>query len=111
MGKLNPGTITLNFEVRNGSVSSGAETWDRNPGCIAWKLRFLGNMNIRELGGGGNAGNSTFVTHIPQDNPTSADHNRTGYQILRCAEGTSNNPWSDTTTQINQDITYTNDGN
>ena len=110
LGKLNPGTITLNFEVRNGSVSSGAETWDRNPGCIAWKLRFLGNMNIRELGGGGNAGNSTFVTHIPQDNPTSADHNRTGYQILRCAEGTSNNPWSDTTTQINQDITYTNDG-
>ena len=110
LGKLNAGTITINFEVRNGNMSSGAETWDRNPGCIAWKLRFLGNMNIRELGGGGNAGASTFVTHIPQDNPTSADHNRTGYQILRCAEGTSTNPWSDTRTQISQDISYTNDG-
>ena len=111
LGKLNPGTITLNFEVRNGSAGDpNKENWNNNPGCIAWKLRFLGNMNIRELGGGGNAGNSTFVTHIPQDNPTSADHNRTGYQILRCAEGTSTNPWSDTTTQISQDITYTNDG-
>ena len=110
LGKLNAGTITINFEVRNGNMSSGAETWDRNPGCIAWKLRFLGNMNIRELGGGGNAGASTFVTHIPQDNPTSADQNRTGYQILRCAEGTSTNPWSDTRTQISQDISYTNDG-
>ena len=110
LGKLNAGTITINFEVRNGNMSSGAETWDRNPGCIAWKLRFLGNMNIRELNGGGNAGASTFQLHIPQDNPTSADDNRTGYQILRCAEGTSTNPWSDTTTQISQDITYTNDG-
>ena len=110
LGKLNAGTITINFEVRNGSMTSGAETWDRNPGCIAWKLRFLGDLNIRELGGLGNAGNSTFVTHIPQDNPTSADHNRTGYQILRCAEGTSTNPWSDTTSQVSQDISYTNDG-
>ncbi len=110
LGKLNAGTITINFEVRNGSMTSGAETWDRNPGCIAWKLRYLGDLNIRELGGLGNAGASTFVTHIPQDNPTSADQNRTGYQILRCAEGTSTNPWSDTTTQISQDISYTNDG-
>ena len=110
LGKLNAGTITINFEVRNGSMTSGAETWDRNPGCIAWKLRYLGDLNIRELGGLGNAGASTFVTHIPQDNPTSADQNRTGYQILRCAEGTSTNPWSDTTTQVSQDISYTNDG-
>jgi len=110
LGKLNAGTITINFEIRNGNMPSGAENWDRNPGCIAWKLRYLGNLNIRELGGIGNAGANTFVTHIPQDNPTSADHNRTGYQILRCAEGTSTNPWSDTTSQINQDISYTNDG-
>ena len=112
LGKLTGDTtLTINFEVRNGNYSNlSQESWNKNPGCIAWKLRYLGDLNIRELGGAGNAGASTFVTHIPQDNPTSADHNRTGYQILRCAEGTSTNPWSDTTTQINQDITYTNDG-
>ena len=111
LGKLSPGTITLNFEIRNGSHGDPSkENWNNNPGCIAWKLRYLGDLNIRELGGLGNAGASTFVTHIPQDNPTSADHNRTGYQILRCAEGTSTNPWSDTTTQVSQDISYTNDG-
>ena len=112
LGKLTGGsTLTINFEVRNGSAGNPSkENWNNNPGGIAWKLRFLGNLNIRELGGGGNAGASTFQSHIPQDNPTSADHNRTGYQILRCAEGTSTNPWSDTTTQISQDISYTNDG-
>ena len=110
LGKLNPGTITLYFEIRNGSHGSPSkENWNNNPGCIAWKLRFLGNLNIKELGDA-QAPSGTFVTHIPQDNPTSAEDNRTGYQILRCAEGTTTNPWTDTTTQISQDITYTNDG-
>ena len=113
LGKLTGDTtLTINFEVRNGSAGDpNKENWNNNPGCIAWKLRYLGDLNIKELGDD-QAPNyqNTFVTHIPQDNPTSAEDNRTGYQILRCAEGTSTNPWSDTTTQISQDITYTNDG-
>ena len=88
--------------------SPSKENWNNNPGCVAWKLRYLGNMNlyypqqpqvIRDT-----------YDYIAPTNKTTAEYNRTGYQILRCAEGTSTNPWSDTTVPISQDISYTNDG-
>ena len=110
LGELTGGTtLTINFEVRNGSHGDPSkENWNNNPGCVAWKLRYLGNMNlyypqqpqvIRDT-----------YDYIAPTNKTTAEYNRTGYQILRCAEGTSTNPWSDTTVPISQDISYTNDG-
>ena len=101
-------TLTVNFEIRNGDYSSTEESWNKNPGCIAWKLRYLGNMNlyypqqpqvIRDT-----------YNFIAPTTKSTGEYNRTGYQILRCAESTSSNPWTNTSDQINQDISYTNDG-
>ncbi len=41
LGELTGGsTLTVNFEIRNGNYSPTEESWNKNPGAIAWKLRY-----------------------------------------------------------------------
>ena len=53
----------------------------------------------------------TAITIIPPiSNPTSAEKNRTGYQLLRCQNGAINT-WTNKSSEVKtSDVTYTNDG-
>mgnify|MGYP001248847588 CR=1 FL=1 len=119
LGKLTTGTLRINTKIKNGSHPDPAkDTWDQNPGCIAWKLYYLGNptMSAFWMAGQGTVSqipaslNSDNTDNVPWPSVTSADLNRTGYQLKRCEEGATNAWGSDSNQVLSTDITYTNDG-
>ena len=119
LGKLTTGTLRINTKIKNGNHSNPAnETWERNPGCIAWKLYYLGNPTMSAFWMAGQntvspvpaSTNSDNTDILPWPSVTSADQNRTGYQLKRCEEGGTNAWGSDTNQVLSTDISYTNDG-
>ena len=119
LGKLTTGTLRINTKIKNGSHSDPAkETWDQNPGCIAWKLYYLGNPTMSAFWMAGPntisqipaSTNSDNTDILPWPSVTSSDQNRTGYQLKRCEEGGTNAWGSDTNQVLSTDISYTNDG-
>ena len=119
LGKLTTGTLRINTKIKNGSHSDPAkETWDQNPGCIAWKLYYLGNPTMSAFWMAGDytvsqipaSTNSDNTDNVPWPSVTSADLNRTGYQLKRCEEGATNAWGSDSNQVLSSDISYTNDG-
>ena len=119
LGKLTTGTLRINTKIKNGSHPNPAkETWNDNPGCIAWKLYYLGNpiMSAYWMAGPNTVSqipastNSDNTDILPWPSVTSSDQNRTGYQLKRCEEGGTNAWGSDTNQVLSTDISYTNDG-
>ena len=119
LGKLTTGTLRINTKIKNGSHSNPAnETWDKNPGCIAWRLYYLGNPTMSAFWMAGSSTvspipaslNSDNTDNLPWPSVTSADLIRTGYQLKRCEEGATNAWGSDNNQVLSTDISYTNDG-
>jgi len=121
LGKLTTGTLRINTKIKNGSHPDPAkETWDQNPGCIAWKLYYLGNPTMSSFWCASSSCDTAapipFTTNadntdiLPWPSVTSSDQNRTGYQLKRCEEGGTNAWGSDTNQVLSTDISYTNDG-
>ena len=70
-------------------------------------LRF--GKNVRNYRALRKFNGSSDVFSIPQTNPSSAELNRTGYQILRCTQ--KDNPYSsDSSAVVSRDINYNYDG-
>ena len=116
LGLLKAGTHTITYEIRNGSYGNASqESWNKNPGGIAWQLYSMAGYTADFADGTGYiTGNSSFraenVNYLIPNGWNSSEANRTGYQLLRCEEGATN-PWiTSTRTVKNQDVQYTNDG-
>ena len=108
LGYLEANTqLRITYKVRNGSVTSGAETWAVNPGGIGWKLLFLGYTRPDA------ANYEPMINAFPNGTSStipSSEDNRTNYGPLRMATAATN-PWSsDPYTVVNSDVTYDNDG-
>ena len=98
------------FDIKNGDYkNSWQESWDYNPGGLAWRLvRYPANTSAQT---GSVKRNDPAITIIPPiSNPTAAEKNRTGYQLLRCQNGAINT-WTNKSSEVKtSDVTYTNDG-
>ena len=119
LGYLTAGNHTITYSVRNGNFLTNdgtphpdKEQWDHNPGAIAWRLMRYDTSNNGGTGQGQiiNSVDSNVTFNIPRSNPTNAEKNRTGYQLLRCQRGTSNT-WTTSSDEIKtSNVDYTNDG-
>merc|ERR1712093_746124 len=98
LGYLTAGNHTIAYSVRNGNFLTNdgtphpeKEQWDYNPGAVAWRLMKYDTSNNGGTGQGQyiNSVDSNATFNIPRSNPTNAEKNRTGYQLLRCQRGTS----------------------
>jgi len=98
------------FDIKNGDYkNSWQESWDYNPGGLAWRLvRYPANTSAQT---GSVKRDDPAITIIPPiSNPTAAEKNRTGYQLLRC-QNNATNTWTNKSSEVkNSDVTYTNDG-
>ena len=117
LGLLKAGTHTITYEIRNGSHGDpNKENWNNNPGGIAWQLYSMGAYTKDFYTQQGISGDyKSYVSDVNYIIGTStwdsAEWNRTGYQLLRCQESSTTNPWASSTRTVkNQDIQYTNDG-
>lgn len=77
--------------------------------CVPLINRF--GKNVRNYRALQTAPGGTPQYHIPATGGT-AEINRTGYQILRCEESATTNPWPSTQNSLvkSEDVQYTNDG-
>ena len=100
------------FEIKNGDYkNSWQESWDYNPGGLAWRLvRYPGTDGTGNYGSSIQKDDPALTTIPPISNPTTAEKNRTGYQLLRCQNGAIN-AWTNKSSEVKtSDVTYTNDG-
>ena len=101
------------FQIKNGDFkNSWQESWDYNPGGLAWRLvRYPAySPSAGGYATGINKDDTALTTIPPISNPTTAEKNRTGYQLLRCQNGAIN-AWTNKSSEVKtSDVTYTNDG-
>ena len=111
LGYLTADTYTIKARVKNGDYHDPAtDNWNYNPGGIAWRLMQYKSSEGSNTSQAYLTGADSEVTHtIPRTSPTTAEKNRTGYQLLRCQSGASNT-WTDSKDVKTSNINYTNDG-
>ena len=100
------------FDIKNGDYkNSWQESWDYNPGGLAWRLvRYPTNTDGNDVSFNIKKNDPALTTIAPISNPTTAEKNRTGYQLLRCQNGATNT-WTNKSSEVKtSDVTYTNDG-
>jgi len=117
LGILKAGTHTLSYEVRNGGHGDpNKENWNNNPGGIAWQLYSMGGYTADYFTQQGITGDgkifATDINYTIGDKSwDSTEWNRTGYQLLRCEESATTNPWASSSRTVKtEDVQYTNDG-
>ena len=114
LGYLSAGEHTIKCWIENGAYPNQAfESWDYNPGAIAWQLlRLPIDGYTSDYTGTGDAYQdiTTWPTIIPKTSPTSSEKNRTGYQTLRTSSDYNNNWGSNDDVPVTSNISYTNDG-